>query len=193
MGGRYYRRYAFPPVTFDVSEGVDPQLWAISPTRYLIGGISVWKSEGMVSQPNRWGVIQSEFPPNPCTVEIDPLVAAHLPLPSSVVGFVDRAHRALEPPVESEDGRRAIGLARKLAGRLEQLRGVGVAFRPFARTIPLITPVEADALIEHCARAGVTGIRGLAHLGGGVALSVQPSMDEGDLAEIATIIGSALT
>lgn len=163
----------------DVSEGIPPERWANLPfdDRIMVGGHTVWtgpfRTPVLVAQPNRWGVVEAAFPGLPCVVEADVAVTGHLALPREVVGFVDRAHRPVAPPRESDSGRRLLGSAARVAKRLGQIREVKVAASPFARTIPLLTPRDTAALIRECEREGLVGLRDLPGLGGGIALSVR--------------------
>ncbi|MFP3913317.1 MAG: hypothetical protein ACLFWM_00450 [Actinomycetota bacterium] len=181
-------------MTVDVSEEVPYRQWADLPRgdRVLVGGHTVWSEPVrpplLVSQPNRWGVVEDHFPPVPCLVEADPAVTGHLPLPDEVVGFVDRAHHPLDAPRETETGRRLLQEAIRLSRRLTQIRGLKVAATPFARTIPILTPRDARALAEGCESDGVAGLRPLEGLGGGVALSIRPEHGPGDLDRIVEVL-----
>lgn len=178
----------------DVSEGIDPGDWAPSPTedRVLVGGRTVWTGPFhppvLVAQPNRWGVIEAYFPDVPCLVEADPAVTGHLPLPGDVVGFVDRSHRPLAEPPKDDTGRRLMKRAVGLGKSLGQIKGVKVAATPFARTLPLLTPSDAHGLIWACAELGLTGLRPLEGLAGGVALTVREEHGPPELDRVTEVI-----
>lgn len=165
----------------DLAEGVPSDRWMPLPAhdRVMVGGHTVWtgpfESPVVVAQPNRWGIVEQEFPSVECLVEADPLVTGHLPLPAMVAGFVDRTHRPIAPPSALPEGKRMLEEGQRLAKRLDQIKGLRVAATPFGRTIPLVTPLEAETLIAAAAGEGLVGIRALDGLGGGFALSVGPA------------------
>lgn len=185
-------------MTVDISEGIDPHLWPDLPAhdRLVVGGHTFWvgpfQPPVIVAQPNRWGVVESCFPDVPCLVECDPDVIAELPLPAETVGFVDRAHR----PIGPEDfGRSATELMRgaaRLANRLTQIPGVVVFARPFARSIPLVTPREASAIVARCAAAGIRGMRALAGVGGGIVVTVREEHTAGDHDRVVEALAEAV-
>lgn len=185
-------------MSVDVSEGISPDEWAPLPghDRLLVGGHTVWTGPFpdpvVVAQPNRWGVIERDFPAVPCLVEADPPVTGHLPLPARVGGFLDRRHRPIDAPVAEETGRRLIDQAARLAKSLTQTRGIQVAATPFARTIPLLTPRTPADLITECAAQGLVGIRALPGLAGGVALSVRPDHRPDHLDQVVSVIRSVV-
>lgn len=185
-------------MSVDVSEGISPEKWAPLPghDRVLVGGHTVWtgpfRAPVVVAQPNRWGVIEQDFPDVRCLVEADPPVTAHLPLPARVGGFLDRCHRPIDIPVEDEAGRRLMDQAARLARSLIQTRGVQVAATPFARTIPLLTPRTPADLIAECAEQGLVGIRPLSGLAGGVALSVRADHGPDHLDHVVSVIRNAV-
>lgn len=195
MGPRPGDEPALPRV--NVGEGIDPGEWGPLPEddRVLVGGHTVWSGPFhppvVVPQPNRWGVIESRFPDVACLVEADAEVTGSLPLPRRVVGFVDRAHRPIERP-PTGTGAELIEKARRLAGALSQIKGVGVAARPFARTIPLLVPAEGTDLIGRCRQRGVEGMRLLPGIGGGVALSAREEHRKGDLEQIVDAVRAAV-
>lgn len=178
----------------DVSEGIDHENWAPLPghDRVLVGGHTVWSGPFeppvVTPQPNRWGVIDHDFPGVECLVEADPEVTGHLPLPGRVVGFVDRTHRPINAPCVHPEGRGLMEKAARLGKRLTQMRGVRLASSPFARTVPLVTPRDANELIRDCVARGVTGIRPLPGLAGGVALSVHQHHDPDQLDHIVAVL-----
>lgn len=178
----------------DVSEGLFPEEWAPLPhhDRVLVGGHTIWtgpfEPPVVVAQPNRWGVIERDFPDVTCLVEADPSVTAHLPLPVRVGGFLDRTHRQIDAPGKDEAGRRLMERAARLARSLTQTRGLQVAATPFARTLPLITPRTPADLISECAQHDLVGIRPLSGLAGGVALSVRPEHGPEELDHIVSVI-----
>jgi hypothetical protein len=185
-------------VTVDVSEGGDHGAWAPLPTRdrVLTGGRTVYLGELeaplLVTQPSRWGVIEASFPAMPCIVECDPLVTAALPLPARVEGWVDRCHRPVEPPGRARRAEELMGRAARFAGTLTQIRGVQVAATPFGRTIPLMVAVDVGDFVAGAARNGVTGLRPLPGLGGGVALSIHPSHDDAALGRVRDVLAVLL-
>lgn len=181
----------------DVSEGISPDEWAPLPRhdRVLVGGHTVWtgpfEPPVVVAQPNRWGVIEREFPDEICLVEADPIVTAHLPLPARISGFLDRTHRRMDAPAKEETGRRLMEQAARLGKSLTQTRGVRIAATPFARTLPLLTPRTPADLIAECADRGLVGIRPLSDLAGGVALCVQPDHGPDHFDHIVSVIRAA--
>jgi hypothetical protein len=185
-------------VTVDVSEGDDDRDWAPLPThdRVLTGGRTVYLGVPdpplLVTQPSRWGVVEESFPDVACLVECDPLVTAALPLPARVEGWVDRCHRPVEPPGRPRRAEELMGRAARFAGTLTQIRGVRVAATPFGRTIPILVQVEVGGLVAAAAREGVTGLRPLPGLGGGVALSVHPDHDEDALGRVRDVLAALL-
>lgn len=193
------RHTAVPSVSVDVAEYGDPSRWAALPThdRVFSGDRTVYlepfDTPLIVTQPNRWGVVESSFPDVPCVVECDPVVAAALPTPAVVEVWLDRCHRPIDPPGRRARAAEVIDRAARFAGTLGQIRGVSAAARPFARTIPLLVPVAIGALIDAAARAGVTGIRALGGLGGGIALSVSPDHTDDDLATVRRVLGDLIS
>lgn len=183
----------------DVSEGIDPEEWPPLPTddRLMVGGRTLWtgpfRPPVVVAQPNRWGVIEVDFPAVPCLVEADPVVTGCLPLPDQVVGFVDRAHRPIPAPSDHETGRLLIDRAARLGKQLTQTRRVRLAAGPVARTLPLLTPRHPDDLIAACADRGVVGLRPLAGMAGGVALSVHVDHRPDQLGHLVTAFREAVT
>ena len=171
----------------DVGEAPDPTTWKGLPTedRLLVGGRTVWLGPYaeplIVCQPNRWGVVETEFPDIPCLVEIDPVVAGELPMPTEIVGWLDRAHEPLAAPVATATGREAMSRAARLANKLNSIRGVSVLTTGFARTIPLATGLEAAHLIEQSHQRGLQGIRPLPGTAGGFAITVDPLHSDPDL------------
>lgn len=188
-------------MTVDWSEDGDAAAWAEADSagRVMVGGHTVWTGRPpgvpIFAQPNRWGVIEDEnaSPDGPCRVEADPLVTGHLPLPSQVIEFVDRRHQRIPAPRASERGRRAMAAARHLAKIVEQIPAVRVAARPFARTIPLTTPLEAAELLAGLESANIVGGRLLPALAGGVALSIGPDHQPRDLVRLATVLAELVT
>lgn len=182
----------------DVSEGVDPALWPELPAdRLVVGGHTFWtgphRPPVIVSQPNRWGVIESRFPDILCLVECDPEVIAELPLPAEVVGFVDRAHRPLGTESFGRDGNTLVRAAGRLANRITQIPGVSVLARPFARSIPLITPREPTAVAKTFAEHGIHGLRPLSEVGGGIVLTVRTEHTSDDHDRIVGALLAAVT
>lgn len=143
----------------------------------------------IVAQPNRWGIVESQFPEGPCLVEADPEVTAHLPLPACVEGFLDRAHRPIPPPRARSEGRELIDKTVRLAKQLAQIPDVRLIDSSVARTIPFLTPLEAALVIEGCRGLGVVGMRVLEGMGGAVALTVHSDHSEPHLARIAAALG----
>src|SRR5690606_17828951 len=84
-------------------------------------------------------------------------------------------------PGRSPEGREAMRKASRLASMVAQLKGVGPLTRDFARTVPLITPVEAVQIIELFDSCGIVGVRPLDGLAGGLALTVRADHAEGEL------------
>ena len=148
-------------------------------------GGGIW----IVAQPNRWGIVESQFPDGPCLVEADPQVTAHLPLPDCVESFLDRAHHPIPPPRVRSEGRELIDKTTRLAKQLAQIPSVSLIDSSVARTIPFLTPLDAAQLIEGCRRLGVVGMRVLEGMGGAVALTVHPDHEELHLARIAAALG----
>lgn len=128
----------------------------------------------------------------PCVVEIDPVVSGELPMPAEVVAWVDRCHRSLETPVSSETGRYSIKQARRLANMLNSMNGISILAGGFARTIPLSTPLEASELIERAERRGLSGIRALPEIAGGIAITVDISHDHATLVAVAAALEDAV-
>lgn len=182
----------------DVSEGISPDEWAPLPghDRVLVGGHTVWTGPFdppvVVAQPNRWGVVERDFPAEMCLVEADPPVTAHLPLPARISGFLDRSHRQIDVPGQEAIGRGLMDQAARLAKSLTQTRGVQVAATPFARTVPLLTPRTPTELISECAEQGLMGVRALSGLAGGVALSVRPEHGPDHLDHVVAVIRAAV-
>lgn len=196
MDSRPHREPALPPLTIDVSDDIDPNLWAPLPRRdrLAVGGHTIWLGSPsgealVVAQPNRWGVVESDFPGTPCLVEADPPVTALLPLPNDVRGFVDRTHRSIPPPKPTDVGRRLLTEAARLGKMLQQIKGVRIAATPFARTVPIITPLEPDDLVAACRGRGLTGLRTLGSMAGAVALTVKPEHDRIVLERIVEVLG----
>lgn len=185
-------------MTIDLSEEIDPALWATLPDddRVFVGGRTVWtgpfREPLVVAQPNRWGVIEEGFPDVACVVEVDAPVSGHLSMPARTVGFVDRAHRSVPPPERQPLGARLIAGAQTLSKAITQIRGVTVAAMPFARTIPLMTPREPADVIAECHRAGLVGIRRLPGLAGGVALTVTERLGPDDFGRIADVLAGVV-
>jgi hypothetical protein len=186
-------------VKIDVSEGIDPDLWPDLPSddRLVVGGHTFWigpfRPPVVVAQPNRWGVVESRFPNVPCIVECDPAVIAELPLPDEVMRFVDRAHRPITAEDFGRSGAELMRSAARLANRLTQIPGVSIVARPFARSIPIITPREASWLAERCAEAGIVGLRPLRGIGGAVILSVGEDQTAEDHHRIVEALSQAIT
>ncbi len=182
-------------MTVDVGEDVDPACWAPLPShdRLLAGGHTVWirapDVPASVTQPNRWGVVETDFPAVPCLVECDPEVIRELVHPAEVVGFVDRRHRPIDPSDFGSQGKELMDRAERLAKRLTQIGGVRILARPFARKVPLLTPREASRLIQDCAADGLIGLRPLGEVGGAVALTVSSRHTRSDFDAIAEIFG----
>lgn len=185
-------------MTIDVSEGIDPSLWAPLPTndRVLVGGRTVWtgpfSEPVVVAQPNRWGVIEAEFPDVRCLLEGDPPVTGHLPQPRKVMGYVDRSHQPIDPPQATAAGERLMATAESLAKSITQLGGVTVAATPFARTIPLMIPLEPSRLIATCREHGLLGIHPLPGMAGGIALAVTERHGPKELRTIVEVLASAV-
>lgn len=185
-------------MTIDLSEGIDPSEWGPLPTndRVQVGGTTVWTGPYdppvLVAQPNRWGVVESQFPDVPCLVEIDPAVSGWLPMPEDVLGYVDRAHRRIEEPTAGAVGRRLMDDAEHLAKSLTQIRGVVVAARPFARTAPLITPLEAGLVVVRFQDHGLVGVRPLEQMAGAIALTVRDEHHPEDLRRVADVLAEIL-
>lgn len=198
MGSRPDREPSLPPLTIDVAESLDPGSWPPLPTtdRVQVGGHTVWtgpfEPPVLVAQPNRWGVIESSFPPAPCVVEVDAEVAGHLPLPHEVVRFIDRRHRPVDPPAATAQGKDLMRRAQRLSKMLSQIPGVVIAATPFARTIPITTPVEAEDVIVSCRRRGLVGLRSLPGLAGGIAVSVQITHSRETLERIAAVLDGTI-
>lgn len=186
-------------MTIDVSEGIEPDLWPDLPThdRLVVGGHTFWtgpcRPPVVVSQPNRWGVIESRFPDVACVVECDPAVIADLPLPNRVVRFVDRAHRPISPDAFGRSGPQLMRAAARLANRLNQVPGITIFARPFARSIPIITPREAAWVAERCAEEGVRGLRTSPGVGGGIVLTVREEHTPRDHDRIVEALAEAVT
>lgn len=182
----------------DLAADIHESAWAPLPghDRVMVGGRTMWigpfDPPVLVAQPNRWGVIEGEFPPVPCLVEADPLVTGLLDLPEVVVGFVDRSHTPIDPPPATTLGKELMEAARILAKILTQIRGVVVAATPFARTVPVITPLEPSELIAACSVRGVVGIRPLAGMAGAVALTVGPDHGRVVLDRVAEVVAEAV-
>lgn len=183
----------------DLAEGVPPDRWTPLPShdRVMVGGHTVWTgpfdAPVVVSQPNRWGVVEQQFPPVECVVEADPLITAHLPLPEVVEGFVDRTHRRIDPPPALTSGTRMMEEAQRLAKRLTQIRGLQVAATPFGRTVPFVSSVEAPAFIAAAAEEGLVGIRTLDGIGGGFALSVGPDHGSAETEHVFGVLRALMT
>lgn len=192
MGARPGGEAAVPSV-IDVSEG-DWSTWAALPSedRVQVGGYHVWTGPFdppvIVAQPNRWGVVESAFPAEECVVEVDVAVSGWLPMPERVVGYVDRSHRPVAAPAALPAGKALMERARRLSKMLTQTRGVVVAASPFARTIPLLTPLGAADLTERCATRGVVGLRPLEGMAGAVAVTVHSEHRPEDLSAVADVI-----
>jgi hypothetical protein len=198
MDSRPDREPALPPLTIDVSDDIDPELWAPLPRRdrLTVGGRTIWLGTHtgevvVVAQPNRWGVVEREFPDAPCLVEADPQVTGLLPLPGDVRGFVDRTHRPIPPPKATDVGRRLLAGAARLGKMLQQIKGVTIAATPFARTVPIITPREPIDLVAACRERGVKGLRPLGSVAGGVAITVKPEHDRIALERIVEVLEQA--
>lgn len=182
----------------DLSEGIDPAEWGDvrSDDRVQVGGVTVWTgpftTPVIVTQPNRWGVIEPRFPDVPCVVEVDPAVSGWLLMPADVVGYVDRAHRPVDAPQREASGKKLMERARRLAKIITQTRGVVVAATPFARTIPLLTPLDSQQLITGCKERGVVGMRPLSGMAGAVALTVREEHDEEHFRRVAEVLASVL-
>ena len=180
----------------DLGEAPDPTPWKSLPTedRLLVGGRTVWLGPHaeplIVCQPNRWGVVETEFPGVPCLVEIDPVVAGGLPMPAEIEGWLDRAHVPVPAPIATEAGREAMSRAARLAKKLNSIRGVSVLTTGFARTIPLATALEAEDLISQSTTLGLSGIRPLPGTAGGFAITVDPLHSDPDLAFIESTLRS---
>lgn len=195
MDSRPDREPALPPLTVDVSDDIDPELWAPLPRRdrLAVGGRTIWLGAAsgevvVVAQPNRWGVVEREFPDAPCLVEADPPVTGLLPLPGDVRGFVDRTHRPIPPPRVTDVGRRLLAGAARLGKMFQQIKGVTIAATPFARTVPIITPREPDDLVVACRDRGLTGLRPLGSMAGAVAITVKPEHDRIALERIVEVL-----
>ena len=182
-------------MTIDVGEDIEPSRWAPLPAhdRVLVGGRTVWIESpdipAIVTQPNRWGVVEADFPAVPCIVECDPELIRELAHPDEVVAFVDRRHERLDPSTFGTHGKELMRQAERLAKRLVQVRGVKVLARPFGRTVPLLTRREGSELAQECAAAGLVGLRPLSEVGGAVALTVNHRHTLEDLDRIAEIFG----
>ena len=185
-------------MTIDLSEATDPTRWKSLPTgdRVVVGGHTLWtgpfETPVVVAQPNRWGVIESSFPEVPCIVEVDRAVSGWLSMPDHVVGYVDRFHRPTDRPKPTQLGRDLMNRAQRLAKALTQIRGVAVAGSPFARTVPLITPMEPEKLVEACSGRHIVGIRSLPGMGGAVALTVRPEHRSEHLDTVATVLAEVI-
>ncbi|MGH8911181.1 MAG: hypothetical protein ACRDVD_01615 [Acidimicrobiia bacterium] len=181
----------------EVGEGIETSLWPPLPVkdRLLVGGTTVWLGPFdiplLVAQPNRWGMVEEAFPAVACLVETDPLIAGLLPQPANVVGWVDRAHRPIEPPKATGEGQTTIDAAGRLAKMIDQIKGVRLIARPQGRTVVFTTPLEAPDLIAKC-RPKLAGLRQLDGLAGAVAVVVAPSHSAVDLVSIATILRRAV-
>lgn len=199
MGARPGSQSPLPSVTIHLSEEPDPTHWETLPTgdRVVVGGRTVWtgpfETPVVVAQPNRWGVIESTFPEAPCMVEVDPAVSGWLAMPDDVVGYVDRLHRPVDRPQPTPLGRDLMTRAQRLAKALTQIRGVVVAASPFARTIPIITPMDPVKLVEACHGRDIAGIRPLRGIGGAVALTVRPEHRPEDLDTVATVLAELVS
>lgn len=186
-------------MTLFVGEDVDPDSWAELPThdRVFTGSETVFlpplSPPVVVTQPNRWGVIEQRFPADPCLVECDPVVVAALPRPGNVAGWMDRRHRPIDLPGRPQRARGLIRRARRLAGMLASLPGVEVAAQPFARTIPLRVRADVTDLIGRMAEEGVVGLRPLEGLGGGLAVSVAPDHRDDDARRLTEILRRLVT
>lgn len=185
-------------MTIDLSEETDPTRWESLPTgdRVVVGGHTVWtgpfQTPVVVAQPNRWGVIESSFPEAPCLVEVDPAVSGWLDMPDDVAGYVDRLHRPTDRPQPAPLGRALMNRAQRLAKTLTQIRGVVVAASPFARSVPLITPMDPERLLEACHDRDIVGIRRLRDMGGAVVLTVRPEHGPGELQTVATVFAEVI-
>lgn len=199
MGARPGGQPAFPSVTIDLSEETDPTRWKSLPTgdRVSVGGRTVWtgpfQTPVVVAQPNRWGIIESSFPEVPCIVEVDPAVSGLLAMPDEVVGYVDRFHQPTDRPQPTPLGRDLMKRAQRLAKALTQIRGVVVAASPFARTVPLITPMDPESLAEACHGRDIVGIRPLHGMAGAVALTVRPEHRPEHLETVARVLAEVVT
>lgn len=198
MGARPGSQPALPSVTIDLSEETDPTGWRSLPTgdRVVVGGRTVWtgpfQTPVVVAQPNRWGVIESSFPEVPCIVEVDPAVSGLLAMPDEVVGYVNRLHQQTGRPQPTPLGRELMNRAQRLAKALAQIRGVVVAASPFARTVPLITPMDPERLAEACQGRDIVGIRPLHGMGGAVALTVRPEHRPEQLETVVTVLAEVI-
>lgn len=185
-------------VSIHVGEQIDPSRWSPLPVadRVLVGGTTAWLGPFdvplKVAQPNRWGMAEPSFPAVPCVVESDPLVTGQLPLPADVVGWVDRAHRTIDPPTATSAGSALIAAAARLAKMLDQTKGVRLVGPPTARTVALTTPLEPADLIARCIPL-LTGIRRLEGMAGAVAVVVTPDHSRQDLETIADVVHQAVT
>lgn len=182
----------------DVSEGSEPARWVSLPgDRVIVGGTTVWLGPHaeplLVCQPNRWGVIEPAFPPVPAIVEVDVDVSGLMPMPATVVGWQDRTGRSVDAPTPSHRGRELLDRTARFARRLSGIAGVSVAASPFARTIPLVSPIEAGDLIEGATRHGVNGIRPLPGLAGGWALSISSDHTDEELDRVAEVVAHLVT
>ena len=181
----------------EVGEGIETSLWPPLPARdrLLVGGKTVWLGPFdiplLVAQPNRWGMVEDSFPAVACLVETDPLIGGLVPQPAHVVGWVDRAHRAIERPKATPEGQATIDAAGRLAKMIDQIKGVRLVARPQGRTVALTTPLEARDLISRC-RPELAGLRKLDGIAGAVAIAVAPGHSAEDLVSIATILRRAV-
>lgn len=198
MGSGEVGTATFPSVRIDVSEGIDPADFAPLPThdRVFVGGRTVWtgpfEPPVIVSQPNRWGVIEQGFPTVPCIVEADPVVTGHLGLPEDVRGFLDRAHRPIDPPRPDPPGSDLMRAAARFCSMASQLKGVGPAAQPFARTVPLIIPQDVGVVLAELEADGIIGARPLPEMAGGIALTVHPEHTDSDLRHVVMVLERAL-
>lgn len=182
----------------DVSEGSDPRSWVDLPTddRMVSGGSTVWLGNHadplVVAQPNRWGVIESVFPSVPSIVEVDEEVSGSLLMPDIIVGFRTRSGAVVEAPRPTHRGMQLMERAAAFGRRLSGVAGITIAAEPFARTIPLLVVAAVPDVIAAVGRAGITGLRILSGIGGGVALTVRSEHTSADLEMIAAVLADVV-